>query len=381
MEALTGSKRTATILTWLVLVLFCCLISTGWWYLLAPTIGQQIVAGLVAAALTAVAAICARQIGQYRADAILKGNKPVWYHGWKPYVFLAIISALGTLNAAFVLFESRAILRHDVATVRNAYNVLRDSAHAHLPPRGFAEKSAQLEGQLKRLHEEITDDSRPGNYCGVGQGARAIATEIQRIIPGFDFIRGAGPIKPCNAAKGEAMYEAHAKIARELLQSDPAYLATNGPDKLAFLRELDSRHGKMDRELAALETAASGIGTTDHLNKGALYSARDDYNADRSTFFTLNGAPVQGIDEIRSLQSDQVNSYAQTLELFWKRLFNGSTWFYLLLALAIDFVAIYLITQLNVRFGHRGEPASDYDEENKRFYTDPRFLWTNVTPS
>jgi hypothetical protein len=114
MEALIGSRRTATYLTCLVLAVFCVLIMTGWWYLLAPTIGQKAFSGLIAFVLTVLAAFSARQIGQYRADAIIKGESRPWYHGWKPYTFLAIISALGTLNAAFVLFESKAILRHDI---------------------------------------------------------------------------------------------------------------------------------------------------------------------------------------------------------------------------------------------------------------------------
>jgi hypothetical protein len=134
----------------------------------------------------------------------------------------------------------------------------------------------------------------------------------------------------------------------------------------------------MDDALGALEVSASGVGPAENLDKHALYEARDDYNADRKTFLSINGMDLPSIHEVDALQSDEVNSYASTLELFWKRTSNPTTWFYLMLAIAIDFVVIYLLTQLNVRFAPPKSPVPGaVGLREIHFLTDPRFLWTN----
>jgi len=379
MDSLIGSKRTATLLTWLVLTIFCSSILFGWWYLLAPTVGEKYISALIAFLLTGIAAICARQIGQYRADAIINEEQRPWHHGWKPYLFLAVISALGTLNAAFILFESRAILRHDIADVRGAFNRLRDTAHDKLPSPEHAKKAAQVEALLKSLHEEVVNPVG-GNYCGVGVAARGIIRDIVQLLPTVHDIHGAGPIRPCDNVRAEQLYASYAKMAHESLDNDRAFVAENGPNRAAFLRTLDGHYDAMNSALGQLEINAAGVGTTDQLNKNALLSARTDYNADRATFLTLDPRPYPDIREIGTLQSEDVNSYAATIELFYKRLFYPSTWFYLLIALMIDFVVIYLITQLNVRYGKRRKRGSGtIDVATARFATDPKFLWLNPT--
>ncbi len=379
MDSLIGSKRMATLLTWLVLTIFCASILFGWWYLLAPTVGQKYVSAAIAFVLTAIAAVCARQIGQYRAEAIINEEHRPWYYGWKPYVFLAVISALGTLNAAFILFESRAILRHDIADVRGAFNHLRDTAHDKLPSPEHEKKAAKVEALLKSLHEEIVSPVG-GNYCGVGIAARSIIREIAQLLPTVHDINGAGPIRPCDIPRAELLYASYAKMAHESLDKDQAFVAENGPTRAAFLRTLDTHYAAMDSALGQLEVAAAGVGTTDQLDKNALLSARTTYNADRATFLTLDPRPYPDIKEIGTLQSEDVNSYAATIELFYKRLFYPSTWFYLALALMIDFVVIYLITQLNVRYGKRRKRGTKApDPAAARFTTDPKFLWLNPT--
>lgn len=377
MGALIGSKGIATAITWLVLLLFIALVSTGWWYLLLPSIRIWQVVALASLTLTFLAVLAARQIGQYRADAFEREERRPWYFGWKPYLFLAIISALGTLNAAFVIFESRAILRDDIRAVRSAYSTLRDRAHEDLQPRGYAEKQAQLDGLLRSLHEEIVNPNP--DYCGVGGSARAIIADIARLIPGYRVLNGSVPIRPCIRSRAEQMYQSYESMAREMIRGDEAFLRANGPAKLEFLALLDSHYAAAARDLTALETSVSGFGTTDFIEKRPLYEAKNNYNADRSTFFSLRGSPVPEIREIARLQSDEVNSYASTLRLFWDRLFNLRTLFYLAIALAIDFLLIQLLTLLNVKHGKKRRPRESPTPEMLRFQTDPKYLWVNPT--
>ena len=376
-EALIGSKRTATLLTWLVLMVFGAFITLGWWHLLLPTVGNKWVVAAVTATLTLLAALSARQIGQYRADAKKEEQRRPWHFGWRPYTFLAVISALGTLNAAFVLFESRSILRQDIATVRDAYNTLRDSAHQTLPVKPHLEKVARVEALLKDLHEEIVNPNR-GNYCGVGDAARAIIAKIALLIPGYTEMNGSGVIRPCgvNDARAELVYQSYARKAREMLVEDQEYVRANGPGRTRLLATIDLHHDDAQVALDQLEISATGIGSTDGLNLEALYVARSHYNADRKSYFSLIDREVPGIPAISVLQTDRVNSYASTVDLFVKRMTHHTTWFYLVIALSIDFVLIYLLTEFNVRFGGRRQSDdSEVSQEEARFETDPKFIW------
>jgi hypothetical protein len=376
MPSLIGSKRTATLITWLVLLVFCSLILIGWWYLLKPTVGVKGAVGAAALLLTAIAAISARQIGQLRADAIKESAPPKWYRGWKPYLFLAVVSALGTLNAAFVLFESRAILRNDLANVRDSYGVLRDAAHRELPIKSHLEKVANVEALLKNLHEEIVNPSG-GKYCGVGSSAKTIIDKMKSYLPNYQILRGSDIGHDCNDPRVKDTYQSYEQIAREMLQSDPDYLAANGPAKAALLATIDAHYDEMRTSLGRLEASATGVGATDGLDIESLYAARDNYNADRSSLLSVTGAPSSGVESIDVLQSDRVNSYAATLRLFLARMNHPSSWGYLALAFGLDFAVIYLLTQFNVQYGRRKDLASPAlaEPRDERFQTDPRFLW------
>lgn len=368
-----GSKRTATLITWLVLIVFCAVILLGWWYLLEPTLHVKVLVGTGAFLITAIAALSARQIGQLRADA-LETERRRWYRGWKPYTFLAVISALGTLNAAFVILESRAIVRSDIANVRDSYGTLRDIARGELPVRSYIEKVARIEALLKNLHEEIVNPNG-GRYCGVGDSAKVIIEEIKQYIPSFHVLRGTGPM-PCSAAaEVERVYRSYEGMAREMIRSDPGYLAANGPDKDALLATIDKHWEVMRAALNELETSASGLGPTDGLDMEALYSARGDYNADLKSFVSLSGKPWPRLAAIGMLQSERVNSYMSTLRLFIERMSHAWSWLYVVFAIGIDVVVIYLLTEFNVRYGRK--PASTLVGEriDERFQTDPRYLW------
>jgi len=308
MDAFLGSKRTAACLTFLVLAVFCTLIMTGWWYLLKPTIQHPLASGLAAFLLMILAAFCARQIGQLRAESQRKKEQRRWYYGWKPYIFLAIISAIGTLNAAFVMFESRAILRHDISTMRDAYGTLIDTARQNLTPVDYFGKLARVDGLLENLHEEIVNPNQ-GRYCGVGPEALRIISEIKTLIPAYRVLNGSGSIYPCDIDKAEKVYQSYANMAHEMIQSDSAFLDANGPAKLKFLNQVNTHFTEMNKALGNLELAALGIGPTDSIDKTALYKTRSTYNSDRKTLINLNKSDLSDVLEIGDFQSDKINSY------------------------------------------------------------------------
>ena len=357
-----------------VLLVFCALVSTGWYYLFVPILDSKSGAVIIAALITILAVICARQVGQYRAAAKARGERPGWHHGWRFYIFLAVISALGTLNAAFIMFESRAILRTDVGHVRSSFGALKDEAQLQLTPAGFNEKRARVDALLDNLHEEIVNPNR-GAYCGVGPAARSIIADLRSEIPGFRELNGSGSIQPCDLERAERVYQSYAQMAQRMIYGDIALIGPGGPVKLEFIDQLEANYADMDLGLAGVEAAAIGIGGVDSIDIQPLYRARDDYNADRQTFIALGGDATSETPEISSLQIDEVNSYASTLNLFRKRLLHISTWVYLLIAIGLDLALIALLTELNVRFGVA--KRASVKVVDARFYTDPRFLWSS----
>lgn len=387
MNDFLGSRRNATLITWLFLLIFCGAIGFGWWSLVTASLQStwaKAVALVFVLGLTLGAAFFARQIGQMRAAAKLAGQTWRWYHGWKPWLFLAVISALGTLNTAFVLLESRSILRDDVQNVRNRASNLRVASDRDLTPAGFNEKEATVRGHLTNLRNEIINDRTDGKHCGVGREARDIIGQMRSILPNFREISGSGPINPCDRIKAERMYQPYEEMAWSLLRADRQFQQNKGPEKLA-LRDAIQRHQKeMDQPLRELETAASGFGPAAGIDKRALLSARDNYNADLKQYLGLIGpaaASESELELVSHLQSDQVDSYAATLRLIYDRFLNYKTIFYLIIALGLDFAVIWLITLLNERFGSRSrrrqDGVSDHPSWSGPFAKDPKFLWVN----
>lgn len=373
MNALIGSKRTATLFTWVVLTVFCTIIFTGWWYFFEPTLGHRVAAWAAAFALTFLAALCARQIGQLRADWVINRTGNRW-HWLVPYFFLIFISALGTLNAAFYLFEGRNILRQDIASVRSAYTALRDEASKTLPPPGYAQRAAQVEALLKNLHEEIVNPFR-GGYCGVGPVATSIIADIRQALPEYRVLNGSGPINPCDVERAEDVYRSYAEKAHDLLKRDTRSGA-DAPAKLAFLDELHRRYAKMDGELGDLEVTAGGVGGTQSLHVRALLDARNAYRSDRAAYYSLLGEKVGTLPELRTLQTEDVNNYARLPDLLRRRIFHFETIFYLFIAVGLDLFLIYLLMNLNVRYGARRKREKE-DTIEPRYQTDPKFLWIN----
>lgn len=388
MNILFGSRRTSVVIAWLFLLVFCCAIGYGWWSLATASLQSgtaKVVAAIFVFAITLLAAFFARQIGQMRAAAKLEGREWRWYYGWRPWLFLAVVSALGTLNAAFVLLESRAILRDDIQNVRDAESTLRTIAKAELTPAGYNERRTEVIGLLTALRKEIVNLDTDGRHCGVGREATDIIMRLKRILPEYRIISGSGPINPCDPVRAERMYRPYEEMAMSLLPADRQFQRSNGPAKIEFLGTLDQHFTAIDKPLRDLENAASGFGSSVGIDKTALIDARNNYNADLKQYLSLRraeGQPDLRIKPITYLQSDQVDSYAATVRLFWDRLGNFKTYIYLLLALLLDYVVIFMITHLNERFGgrrdgRRKDGVSDHASWFGQYARDPKFIWVN----
>lgn len=371
--AFAPTRQASVVFTWLVLGLFLILLITGWKYLIEPSVGDAFLATLAATILAAIAFLAARQIAQYRAQAMAENAAAPWYTGWRPYILLALLSSIGTINAAFVLFESRAIIRQDISVVRGNYDKLLSDAKARLPPPGYMSKLNQLDGLLKSLHEEIVNPNK-GNYCGVGTAATSIIGKISTLIPQYTVIRGSGLIKPCDE-RAQRLYQSYETMAHDMLKHDKDFASSRGNERLEFADELKRHYDKVVADLSDLESRASGFGGVASLPLSQLYEARRQYNSDRQKYIGLIEDARPGIDEIDTLQSEQTG-YAATLQLLMRRFQHFNTWVYVGVAFGIDFALIYFLTLLYIDFvASRATANQDSRDFPEKFNVDPKFIW------
>ncbi len=366
-------QGSVVIFSWLILGLFLVLLITGWKYLIEPSVGDPFLAAIAAAILAIIAFLAARQIAQYRAQALAENAQSPWHTGWRPYILLMLLSSIGTINAAFVLFESRAIIRQDIALVRGSYDKLVSDSKGRLPPPGYVIKLNQVDGLLKSLHEEIVNPNK-GNYCGVGSAATSIIGKISTLIPQYTVIRGSGLIKPCDE-RAQRLYESYDTMAHDMLKHDKDFSNARGNERLQFADELKQHYEKAVAELSDLENRASGFGGIASLPMTPLYEARRQFNSDRQRYIGLIEDARSGVSDIDSLQSEQTG-YAATLQLLVRRLQHFNTWVYVGIAFGIDFALIYFLTVLYVGYAASHALANE-DESNfpKRFSVDPKFIW------
>jgi hypothetical protein len=374
---LTQSAATLAVLTLLDLLTMVSLVWYGWFLLFEKPFESGIAAALSSLMLTGLAVMLARWIGSQRANKQLTDRRSYrWYFGWTAYGFLFVLSALGTINAAFALFEGSSIVRQDIGSVRSAYDQLQIEANRTLKLPAFERKRADLASELEHLRVEI-DNPNGGGYCGVGEAAEQILGRIQRIIPDMPRIRGTGVIRPCNSAVAAKVYRSYEESAYSTLAHDKDFLAFRGPEKEAFLAQLRSQVAHVDEQLAAAEGQLGDVTSFSRPSvQGPLVEATNSYKSDRSVYGDLIRPEQSSLPEQVDISASQeLGSIAAVLQIVLKHFFHARTWFYLLIAVLLDLATIYLFTQVYLFI------AREYDERAKDPYTAAgsiaKFLWAN----
>jgi hypothetical protein len=355
-------------MAFLVILTLICLVWYGWWLLFEEPFHSNIMASVAALSLTAIAILLARYFGMRRArQHLTQGSGLTWYQSLAAYGFLFVLSALGTINASFVIFEGTSIVRQDIDAVRSAYDHLQTEASERLRLASFEQRSAKLESELRQLKVEI-DNPNGGNYCGVGRAAETILDRIRELIPDMPRIRGTGVIRPCNSFTANKVWNSYAESARYTLAQDPDYISFRGPEKQRFLSRVSEHVSIYNERLDA-------PGTRSHL-QDALSSAASAYADDRAVYRALIKPETSNLpDSIDVSASQDLGSIAAVTNILFKRILNSRTWFYFIIAILLDLGTIYLFTHLYI-YSMRNYERSAIDP-----YTVPgsgvRFLWVN----
>lgn len=348
----------------LVMILFALVVGYGWLRLLASAM-DPLIAGFVAALITVIALLLARMVGK----AVITGRSDPSYMAKLLFLYpiLFIISALGTINAAFYNFEGSSVLRQVIDDAEKNLTALDEAAKTALRDEGpQAEAATAIARLLVQLESEIKN---PLN-CGSGPNARRLIARIHAILPEFEELSRRPGMRGCDAATLDAIYDTYARNATRMLGIDPerqARIALTGEiaDPIANARkglaqakiDLATGHG-FGNGYGDAQLAIERAGTiySDGLQK--LRQARPD--AAKPLAEDINVAPARDLGSITAMPGTLAN-----------RLDYWTTWVYFIIALALDFFLIFLFVE-----GLRGAAPPPVIIDKPRS-SDPQFLWVN----
>lgn len=347
----------------LVMILFALVVGYGWLRLLATAL-DPLSAGFVAALITVISLLLARMI----AKAWLAGKEDPAYRTkiFLLYPVLFIISALGTINAAFYNFEGSSVLQQVIDDAERRLAALDSTSSAALRNRASDARTAEVERLLLQLRTEILN---PSNNCGVGTVARGIIRQIQRILPQFQEISQRSIERDCNSATLRRLADTYRDNALRMLNADPEL-----QDRTRLRGELAEPLAAARRRLLRAETAlATGGGFGNGYGEAqlALEEAATAYGEARERLVTIQ--PIAGetlppsIDVARARYLGSITAMPGTLA---SRLNYFTTWVYILIAIFLDLFLIFL-------FVEGARTAAPVVERPREIVGDPQFLWVN----
>lgn len=355
-----GQGATVSLLV-LVMILFCLVVGYGWLRLLAFAMDPKI-AGFVAALITVIAILLARMIGR------------IWLSGpgaraklFLLYPILFVVSALGTINAAFYNFEGGSVLLQVIDDTEKQLAALDAASKRALRDEGpEAQAAAEVERLLIQLQSEIMN---PQN-CGVGPEARRIIAAINRILPQFQALSNTRGVPSCDEETLLRLYKVYENNALRMLDIDPARR-----ERIAVRTDIAGPLARAMEDLRKAETrlaTGGGFGngyTQAQLaleNASTVYADTREKLAAAQPAAAVTLAPATDISRSRDLGS--ITTMPGTLA---SRLNYWTTWFYFVTAVLFDLLLVFLFLE-----GLRQASPIVVMPAQPR-HNDPQFLWVN----
>ena len=348
----------------LVIILFAIVVGYGWMRLLAQEL-TPVFAGALAALITMIAILLAQQIARAMVARQEGGGQLGQILFLYPILF--IISALGTINAAFYNFEGSSVLQQVIDDAERKLAALAGASTTGLRDADREARTAEVERLLIQLDGEIRN---PTGNCGVGPEARAIIGRITAILPEFREFSRRGSQPNCEDEALTRLSETYRNNALQMLNINP------DERRRAELRtEIAGQTAEARRQLVGAETnlaRGGGFGAGYQDAQLALENAATAYSESRERLASAApdaaGRLAPAIEISRARYLGSITAMPGTLAA---RLNYWTTWVYFVIAVLLDFFLVYLFVE-----GHRtaGPPVPRRDRARSR---DPQYLWVN----
>jgi hypothetical protein len=245
------------------------------------------------------------------------------------FFFLINISALGTINAAFVTFQAGNVFREEIDRATSATIKLRDVGKTLLTSADYIKFYQLVDERWKSLKAEIENPQR----CGQGVEAARRASELQEILPSFRMLSGGGQCT--NIPRVLSAYE---KQVSDLVKNSPFY--SREKEKIEYREKLVSDTTAMLERLVATGRSVNGRLNIQDV-KMQLFDNAEQYIQLRQELETKVKHPTDGIPlKIDTSAVSALGDIGQIVPFILTRIAEPSTYFYLIIALLLDLAVI-----------------------------------------
>lgn len=239
------------------------------------------------------------------------------------------ISALGTTNAMFVMFQSTNIFREQYEQAKSAVAQLHEASAKALGTPEYERFEAQVMASWASLRAEIENPV----LCGQGPVAQQRAAELRALLPDFRPLATVG-----GCAGNQSLIAAYDKQIKELITRSPQY--TQSRELIALRGRLAVATDELAARLRESEQQLSGTYSIPDV-KAFLYAVASDYSQLRQMLNARVKVPASEAPlAIDTSTVSALGDIGQILPFLFSRLSDPSTYVYVFIALVLDLTLI-----------------------------------------
>lgn len=239
------------------------------------------------------------------------------------------ISALGTTNALFVMFQSSNIFREQIENAKTAVAQLNEVAFTKLATPEFEQFESQVMSAWANLKAEIENPV----LCGQGERAQLRAAELQNLLPEFRTLRTNG-----GCDRNNLLIASYEKQIRELLNRSALRLQSQ--DLVAIRSKIHTHCGDLTERLKNAEAQLSGTYQIPEM-KATLYAIASEYSELRQLLNAKRDVPAKELPLLLDTSTvSALGDIGQIVPFVLSRAAEVSTYIYVIVSLVLDLTMI-----------------------------------------
>lgn len=239
------------------------------------------------------------------------------------------ISALGAINAMFLMFQSSNVFREEIERSNQAIVAIRDIGAQAISTSEYDRYRSEVSERWRNLRAEIENPQ----LCGQGPMAARRIAELQAVLPSFRPLAAGGK---CDRIP--ELISSYEKQVADLEKVSPQYQAVR--KKIDLKSRVRSESDALLEDVSEIRKGLNGLLTVNTV-KARLFDVSERYSLLRQE---LASTGVTGIDKVpvtidmRAVSA--LGDIGQVVPFIISRLSDLSTYIYLLIAIVLDVTVI-----------------------------------------
>jgi hypothetical protein len=291
----------------------------------------------------------------------------LWLSFWVWFITLLLFSAYGVYSSLMLYIEGPVIMRESLSEASVALIKLGNSAKNVLAHPEWDTLVSQVRAAKLQLHNTILPPASDANsrYCGIGLQAEGIKKTLTDLLPGFQITAGDDRDHDCShRAYFQLLQQHYDVLIDKLLANHP----TRSIHKIVERDELrDKILSQNDTDKIMLSKTLSmlnGVTTffpdlTLYHESSRIYSTVSEHYVDSyNKLLSFGSAEALSIEpSLVAPAVDQIATPWRVPDVVVARANRGTTWIFLLIAIAVDLIgsvlaanAVYVLRIRQARF-------------------------------